>query len=129
MLMPVFYTNIDIYISIDTPTKTITYTLMVVNSYFQYLYSIDNLLNAHANTSFKYQFYFRNDTYIKADTNMQNTDTNTNANTNTNTNIDINTPRQANNHIHMDINMYVNTTTNTHTHLHLLMYTNLLAII
>lgn len=77
---------------------------------------IDNLLNAHANTSFKYQFYFRNDTYIKADTNMQNTDTNTYIDTNTNTNIDINTPRQANNHIHMDINMYVNTTTNTHTH-------------
>ena len=49
--------------------------------------------------------YFRNDTYIKADTNMQNTDTNTYIDTNTNTNIDINTPRQANNHIHMDINM------------------------
>ena len=36
-------------------------------------------------------FYFRNDTYITADTNMQNTDTNTYIDTNANTNIVINT--------------------------------------
>ena len=62
------------------------------------------------NTSFS----IKTDTYIKANTNMHNTDTNTyiDANTSTSINIDMSTPRQTNNHIHMDKNMYINTTTN-----------------
>ena len=64
---------------------------------------IDNLLNAHGNTSFSIVI----NTYVKANTNLHDTDTNINISTNTNTNTDVNTPRHANNHFHIDINMYI----------------------